>query len=78
MVSCEHVLEELSNFIDGEIDPSLYAEIEAHLRTCHRCSIMHNSLKKMIYIVGDKRIFEIPMGYSERLHKFIDSHLSQG
>jgi len=75
MVSCEHVLEQLSNFIDGEVDASLRAEIEAHLRTCRKCSVLHDSLRKVLIIVADERTFEIPVGYSERLHAFIDQHL---
>jgi hypothetical protein len=75
MVTCEKVLEELSNFIDRDIDPALRAEIEAHLRSCHRCSVLHDSLRKTLVIVADERTFEIPVGYSERLHAFIDQHL---
>ncbi len=75
MVSCEHVLEQLSNFIEGEIDAGLRAEIEAHLRTCRKCSVLHDSLRKVLIIVADERTFEIPVGYSERLHAFIDQHL---
>lgn len=76
MVSCEHVLEQLSNFIEGEIDPALHAEIEAHLKMCQRCSVLHDSLRKVLVIVADGRTFEIPVGYSERLHAFIDQQLN--
>lgn len=76
MVSCENVLEQLSNFIDEEIDPTLRAEIEAHLRMCRRCSVLHDSLRKVLVIVADERTFEIPAGYSERLHAFLDQQLS--
>ncbi len=75
MVNCETVLQELSNFIDHEIDPALRAEIETHLKMCHRCSVLHDSLRKVVVIVADERTFEIPVGYSERLHAFIDQHL---
>ena len=71
MVSCEHVLNELSNFIDGDIDPSLRSEIENHLKTCRRCSVLEDSLRKMLVIVAVERTFEIPIGYSERLHAYI-------
>lgn len=71
MVTCEEVLKELSNFIDGDINPGLRADIEHHLRQCHRCSVLHDSTKKVLYIVGDERVFEVPSGYSERLHKFL-------
>jgi hypothetical protein len=75
MVSCKQVLNELSNFIDDDIDLALKEEIENHLRTCRRCSVLHDTLNKVLIIVGDERAFEIPLGYSERLHAFIDRQL---
>ena len=72
MVSCKRVLDELSNFIDGDIDLQVKGEIEGHLKTCRRCSVLQDSLRKMLVIVADERRFEIPLGYSERLHAFID------
>lgn len=75
MVSCEDVLRELSNFIDDDVDPRLRAEMEAHLRRCHRCSVLHDSTRKVLYIVGDERVFEIPAGYSTRLHRFLAEKL---
>ena len=68
-------MQELSNFIDQDIDPELRAEIEAHLAMCHRCSVLHDTLRKVLVIVADERTFEIPVGYSERLHAFLDQHL---
>ena len=75
MVSCETVLEHLSDFIDDDVNPGLRLEIEAHLKMCHRCSVLHDSLRKVLVIMADERTFEIPIGYSERLHAFIDQHL---
>ena len=75
MVSCEHVLNNLSDFIDDDINGSLRAEIEAHLKKCRRCSVLHDSLRKVLIIACDERTFEVPAGYSDRLHAFIDKHL---
>lgn len=75
MVSCKDVLNELSNFIDDDIDPALKVEIENHLKNCRRCSVLHDSLRKVLVVVGDERTFEIPLGFSERLHAFIDRHI---
>jgi len=77
MVSCEEVLRELSNFIDGDIDAGLRSEIEDHLRQCRRCSVLHDSTRKVLYIVGDERVFEVPSGYSERLHKFLTERMGR-
>ncbi len=75
MVTCAEVLKELSNFIDEDIDPKLRAEIENHLRGCRRCSVLLDSTRKLLRITGDERVFEVPVGYSERLHKFLAKKL---
>ncbi len=77
MVTCEQVLRELSNFIDGDIDPGLRSEIEDHLRQCHRCSVLYDTTRKVLYVVGDERVFEIPAGYSERLHEFLAARIGK-
>ncbi len=71
MVTCAQVLKELSNYIDDDVHPQLRAEIENHLRGCRRCSILLDSTRKTLRIVGDERVFEVPLGYSERLHRFL-------
>jgi len=69
MVSCKKVIAQLSNFLDESVDPKLRAEIESHLRRCVRCSTLLDSTRKVLIISGDERTFEVPIGYSERLHK---------
>jgi hypothetical protein len=75
MVTCAQVLKELSNYIDEDIDPRLRAEIEEHLRGCRRCSVLVDSTRKTLRIVGDDRVFEVPVGYSDRLHEFLTNRL---
>lgn len=75
MVNCADVLKELSNYIDEDIDPRLREEISNHLRGCRRCSVLLDSTRKTLRVVGDERVFEIPLGYSERLHQFLAKKL---
>ena len=75
MVTCAQVVKELSNYIDEDIDPKLRAEIENHLRGCRRCSVLLDSTRNTLRIVGDDRVFEVPVGYSERLHNFLAKKL---
>ncbi len=74
-MTCAQVLKELSNYIDEDVDPQLRAEIEKHLRGCRRCSVLLDSTRKTLRIVGDDRVFEVPVGYSERLHRFLTNRL---
>ena len=75
MVKCDRVLQELSNYIDDDVDPVLRQEIEEHLRACRNCSVLVDSTRKMLYIVGDERIFGLPIGYSDRLRSSVSQHL---
>lgn len=75
MVSCKKVIAELSNVLADAVDPKLRAEIEDHLRHCRRCSTLLDSTRKVLLISGDQRTFEVPLGYSERLHRYLEEKL---
>ncbi len=75
MVSCRKVVASLSDYQDNDVSPALRREIEAHLRNCVSCSVLLDSTGKLLRIVGDERIFEVPVGYSDRLHRFLDAHV---
>jgi predicted anti-sigma-YlaC factor YlaD len=78
MVSCKTVVANLSNYLDGEAAPEMRQKIEKHLRGCHRCTAVYDSTRKMLVITGDERVFEVPVGYSDRLHGFLDQAISKG
>jgi hypothetical protein len=75
MVSCKKVIAELSSLLDESVDPKLRAEMEAHLRRCRRCSTLLDSTRKVLVISGDERTFEVPIGFSERLHQQLATRL---
>ncbi len=77
MVSCKKVVAELSNFLDQSVDPKLRAEIEDHLSHCRHCSTLLDSTRKVLVISGDERTFEVPVGFSERLHKDLAERLKK-
>ncbi len=77
MVSCKKVIAELSNYLGDSVDPKLRVEIEDHLRRCRRCSTLLDSTRKVLLISGDERTFEVPLGYSERLHRYLDAKLKK-
>lgn len=72
MVSCKTIIANLSEYLDGEGSPEMRLKIEKHLRSCHRCTAVYDSTRKMLVITGDERVFEVPTGFSERLHGFLD------
>jgi len=74
-IHCQHVWEYISAYIDGEVDAELRAEIDHHLETCEVCSAVLDSTRNLVILVADDRVFELPAGFSHRLHARIDIEL---
>ena len=77
MVSCKTIIANLSAYLDGDATPEMRQKIDRHLRGCRRCSAVYDSTRKMLVITGDERVIEVPAGFSERLHGFLDATLSK-
>jgi len=76
-IDCKHVWQHISAYIDGELDAALRAEIDLHLETCEICSAVLDSTRNVVVLVADSRVFELPAGFSQRLHARIDHELGQ-
>lgn len=76
-IDCRHVWEHISAYIDGDVDTLLRAEIDRHLEHCEICSAVMDSTRNMVILLADDRVFEIPAGFSERLHLRLDTVLAQ-
>jgi anti-sigma factor RsiW len=74
-IDCEHVWEHISAYIDGDVDAALRAEINKHLETCEICSAVLDSTRNVVILVADGRVFELPAGYSDRLHERLETVL---
>ncbi len=73
MVTCKKFLEELNNFLDSSIDPSLRAEIEKHLDQCPNCFVICDTTKKTINVYKGMQPKILPEGIRSRLMSFLDS-----
>jgi hypothetical protein len=69
VVECEHVWQEISNYIEREVDPALRAAIEAHLKDCKHCTAVLDGTRNVVRLYGDDRLFELPAGFSQRLQR---------
>ena len=74
-IDCKHVWEYISAYIDGEVDAELRAHIDKHLETCEICSAVLDSTRNVVVLMADDRVFELPAGFSERLHERIEEVL---
>jgi hypothetical protein len=64
VVSCEHVWQEISNYLDGEVNPELRAAMEAHFHECKHCTAVLDGTKNVVHLYADDRLVQLPPGFS--------------
>lgn len=67
--SCHHLLNSLSEFVEGSLEAELCMEIERHLAGCDNCQVVVDSLRKTIYLyhVTAQESTEVPIDVRKRL-----------
>jgi anti-sigma factor RsiW len=65
---CQHLLNALSEYIDGEAPAELCIEIERHLAVCTNCRVLINTLRKTISLYRELPEPEMPARILERLY----------
>jgi len=71
-VRCMDRLGGLSDYLDGELDEELCAEIERHMAECGNCRLVVDSLRKTIALYRDYGHQEIPDAAKVRLYAVLD------
>jgi predicted anti-sigma-YlaC factor YlaD len=76
-LECKHVWEHVSEYLDRQLDPQLLKDIEKHLENCEVCSAILDSTRNILILTADNRTFELPVGYSERLHARLEKAIRE-
>ena len=76
-IDCEEVWRHISNYLDGEVDPQLRVNMEAHFKDCAHCTAILDGTRNVVQLVGDGRTFELPAKTSKRLYASLDQHLGR-
>jgi hypothetical protein len=74
VVNCEQVWREISNYLDGEVEPGLRTAMDGHIATCQRCSAVLAGTRNVVELYGDERMVEMPLGFSYRLQRRLDEN----
>jgi hypothetical protein len=75
VVNCEEVWREISNYVDGEVEPTLRVAMDEHIRGCKRCSAVLDGTRNVVELYGDERMSEVPLGFSNRLHRRLEESM---
>ncbi len=70
--TCEHLLDDLSDFLDGEASEEVCAEIERHLADCENCRVMVDTLHKTVLLYHELPQPELPEDARQRLYQSLD------
>ena len=69
--TCRNLLSQLSDYIDGELEETLCAEIEQHMADCPDCRAVVNTLEKTIELYRTTERAEVPIDVQSRLYKVL-------
>ena len=71
MNGCSKYIQNIADYIDGEIDQTLCAELEKHLEGCENCRIMVDTLKQTVVLCREGKKESLPPEIESRLNDAI-------
>ncbi len=77
-MGCREMLGNLSEYIDGELEAELCAEIEQHLAGCTNCQIVVDTLKRTVTLYHDHGHEPLPDDVKSRLFDALNLNAAGG
>lgn len=68
VIECKHVWDYISGYLDDTLSAETRELVQRHLEHCELCSAILDSTRNILVLTADDRVFELPIGFSERLH----------
>ncbi|RRA49290.1 anti-sigma factor [Acidipila sp. EB88] len=76
VIDCKHVWNFISDYLDDGLSPETRDLVQRHLVQCEICAAILDSTRNIIVLMADDRVFELPLGFSERLHNRLQAEMS--
>lgn len=65
---CKEMLGSLSDYVDGELEAHLCAEIERHMAGCGNCRAVVDTLRRTVYLYREHGHADVPDDAKARLY----------
>ena len=75
-MNCKQVVQQLSDYLDGELTPALRHELSQHLCECKDCELVVNQTKLTVEIYCDAEMVDLPQQVRTRLHQALRRKLA--
>ena len=75
VMHCKDVWECISEFLDDSLPQDVRDRVQRHLEHCEICSAILDSTRNILVLTADSRVFELPIGFSERLHQRLQAEI---
>lgn len=76
-MTCRKVIQQLSEFLDRELEPGLAEQLSRHLEHCEDCKLVVNTTRKTIEIYCNTEPMELPPAVRERLERVLTERLRE-
>lgn len=75
--TCKHLLQELTDYLDGSLEAEIRVQLEAHLAKCPNCWVELDTMKKTIQVFKGMEPYPLPENVKTRLMKVLQKRCSQ-
>ncbi len=76
-LQCRHLLDSLSEYVEGTLQEALCVEIERHLAECANCRVVVDTLRKTVYLVQTLEQTQPELPADVRIRLFHKLHLDE-
>lgn len=76
-MNCKGVIREISNYLDGDLDPQTKVDLEHHLEHCEDCRLVVDTTRKTVEVLCDSQPLALPKEVSSRLHQALAKRIRE-
>ncbi len=76
-MNCKEVVQQLSEYLDGELDAGLAQALEEHLAGCRDCKLIVDTTRMTIEILCNSEPLPLPAPVHERLMQALAAKFSR-
>ncbi len=76
LLTCKDFLNELTDYLDENIDTELRAKLEKHITECPNCWVIADTTRKTIRIYKGMDPYPIPSEVEDRLMKALEKKMA--